>query len=146
MTKRFLAAMLPLVMLAALLTLGAGKGGKAAKKVEKKPPPVLQNVEVLDPYMTLRDARRSMAQFNRALGVTCRDCHVLVDFSSDEKALKVAAREMMKMQAELNEKWFAGAEVVTCWTCHRGSRVPETALTLSAATVDSVREAASRSK
>jgi hypothetical protein len=85
----------------------------------------LENVEVMDPKMRLVDARKYMITFNEALSVACRDCHDLRDFASDEKPLKATARDMMKMQLELNERWFPGkGEVVTCWTCHRGSRFP----------------------
>jgi hypothetical protein len=86
----------------------------------------LENVEVLDPGMGLREARRSMIEFNRALGVQCRDCHVLRDFPSDEKPLKLVAREMMKMTRDINERWFPDRDppVVTCATCHQGRRVP----------------------
>lgn len=146
--KRFLASAFLALALGVPLAFGAGK--EAAKTP-------LQNVEVLDPSMALRDARRFMVQFNQALGVSCRDCHVLRDFTLDDKPLKVRAREMMKMQRDLNAKWFAGADVVNCWTCHRGSRVPPTTLTLSgsspqqtrapetlpAATADSLVEGAS---
>jgi photosynthetic reaction center cytochrome c subunit len=77
--------------------------------------------------MRLAEARKFMITFNEALGVACRDCHDLRDFASDEKPLKLAARDMMKMQRELSETWFAGrGEVVTCWTCHRGELTPPT--------------------
>lgn len=85
----------------------------------------LENVEVMDPKMRLVDARKYMVTFNEALGVACRDCHDLRNFASDDKPLKVVARDMMKMQLEINESWFPGkGEVVTCWTCHRGDRIP----------------------
>lgn len=89
----------------------------------------LENVEVLDKSMRLADARRYMIQFNDALGVTCRDCHDLRDFADDGKEMKLAAREMMKMQQELNEAWFPDREedAVTCFTCHQGTLTPRVA-------------------
>jgi nitrate/TMAO reductase-like tetraheme cytochrome c subunit len=86
----------------------------------------LENVEVLDKSMRLADARRYMIEFNDALGVTCRDCHDLRDFADDGKEMKLVAREMMKMQRDLNERWFPDREedAVTCFTCHRGSLQP----------------------
>jgi hypothetical protein len=89
----------------------------------------LENVQVMDPAMRLADARRYMLLFNDALGVTCRDCHDLRDFSSDEKPLKLIAREMMRMTKEINETWYPDREeeTVSCWTCHQGSRVPTAA-------------------
>jgi Photosynthetic reaction centre cytochrome C subunit len=86
----------------------------------------LENVEVMDRTMRLADARRYMIAFNDALGVQCRDCHNPRDFPSDEKQLKVAARAMMKMQREINSRWFADEATprVTCWTCHQGKLHP----------------------
>ena len=85
----------------------------------------LENVQVLDPSMRLADARLYMVTLNDALGVQCRDCHDLRNFASDEPPLKLVAREMMKMEKELNEKWFADSESqVSCFTCHQGQRIP----------------------
>ena len=87
---------------------------------------LLENVEVLDPAMGLKEARRYMVEHNEALGVKCRDCHDVRDFPSDVKPLKLIAREMMKMTRDINERWFPEAkeEVVTCYTCHQGARKP----------------------
>jgi hypothetical protein len=109
-------------ILAGLMLTGAGKDAGTGYRLE--------NVEVMDPLMRLEDARRYMIRFNEALGVQCRDCHDLRDFASDEKELKLVAREMMKMEIEINETFFPAAEraeagqTVTCWTCHRGQRIP----------------------
>ncbi len=86
----------------------------------------LENVEVMDPSMGLKAARRHMMTFNEALGMKCRDCHVLRDFPSDEKPIKLVAREMMKMTRDLNEQWFSGSaeDIISCWTCHAGERRP----------------------
>ena len=98
----------------------------------------LENVQVMDPTTRLADARRYMVTFNEALGVQCRDCHVLRDFKSDEKPLKLMAREMMKMQVQINGSWFPEeGERITCWTCHRGQRVPPYTAVLSDEAADS---------
>ena len=55
-----------------------------------------------------------------SLGVTCDHCHAQ-QFESDEKPAKLKARQMMTMTREMNDKYFAGAGVVTCNTCHRGA-------------------------
>jgi hypothetical protein len=86
----------------------------------------LENVHVMDKSIRLADARRYMMTFNTALGVQCRDCHDLRDFSSDDNELKLVSREMMRMTKAINETWFpeAETEVVTCFTCHQGERIP----------------------
>ncbi|GJM44759.1 MAG: hypothetical protein DHS20C21_16010 [Gemmatimonadota bacterium] len=84
----------------------------------------LENVTVLDPNMRLNDCRRLMKEFNEALGLECRDCHDLKNFASDDAPLKLIAREMMKMERDINAQWFAGEPTVNCYTCHQGQRLP----------------------
>ena len=91
----------------------------------------------------------TMRGFTRGLGVRCDHCHVVVetepkqqfDFPNDEKETKRAAREMIRMVAQINGTWIPrvkaaagdappepGAEpelLVSCWTCHRGKSEPE---------------------
>ena len=64
-----------------------------------------------------------------ALGVTCTHCHVLGDFSSDEKRPKRAAREMALMHRMINQELRKMENLATpptqnrsinCITCHRG--------------------------
>jgi hypothetical protein len=96
-----------------------------------------ENVHVLDKSMRIADIRRYMMSFNKALSVQCRDCHDLRNFPSDDKPLKLRAREMLEMQKKINETWFAGSEVVTCWTCHGGARIPLAAPAKGPALADS---------
>ena len=59
-----------------------------------------------------------------ALGVDCEFCHEAGDRSSDTKRPKQTARQMMNMVFEINKTMFQGRQVVTCYTCHRGSTRP----------------------
>ncbi len=122
-----LAAVFVAVLIAAL-GLGVAPPGATAAEKDSGTGYELENVEVMDPSMRLMDARRYMILFNEALGLQCRDCHDLRDFASDEKDLKLVAREMMKLELEINEEWFPDHEdpAVTCWTCHQGQRNPPT--------------------
>jgi len=43
---------------------------------------------------------------------------------------KVMARKMIDMVATINRNNFAGAQMVTCWTCHHGRDVPTTEIAL----------------
>jgi hypothetical protein len=70
-----------------------------------------------------------MGFFSAALGMNCTDCHV--DESggnwakyADDNDLKRTARRMVQMVAGINKGNFAGRQVVTCNTCHRGSTRP----------------------
>ena len=65
-----------------------------------------------------------------ALGVHCVYCH---DDNAqrrdlDTKPVKAVARRMLQMVADINRTQFGGRNVVTCFTCHRGSTKPDTLL------------------
>src|SRR5262245_22948789 len=68
-----------------------------------------------------------------SLGVACDYCHVEegpdIDkgwhWDRDDKPQKVRAREMMKMVMDINKTSFGGNQVVTCYSCHRGTTRPE---------------------
>jgi len=91
-----------------------------------------KNLKVLTP-----DELRSgvMGKYVAALGVgqqgACNFCHVQ-DKASDEKPEKNTARMMITMVKDINSKIAAASggaakEYVTCYTCHRGKTMPETA-------------------
>jgi hypothetical protein len=78
-----------------------------------------------------------MRLFARSLGVHCDHCHEEVgdnvDWPSDKKDAKNAARTMLKMVHEINSNYMAKTEPlpgeksgakVNCWTCHRGEKEP----------------------
>ena len=65
----------------------------------------------------------AMEFMSASLGVGCDFCHA-ADRASDEKKTKLAAREMIAMQRDINEKNFGGRLRVTCATCHAGHEHP----------------------
>jgi hypothetical protein len=95
--------------------LDAQGQGKAAPK----------NLKVLTPenYM------EQMQTYAGALGVEsqggCNFCHE-ADRSLDTP-MKIKAREAIELSAEINKKFDSDKIHVTCWTCHHGSPIPETA-------------------
>jgi len=76
-----------------------------------------------------------MKTVSKDLGVKCKYCHDLNDKSIDTDHKKIA-REMMRMQMDLNKSFFAllgdslhmHGEItqISCWTCHRGTNEPQT--------------------
>ncbi len=74
---------------------------------------------------------RAMDAFTHALGVDCVYCHDPKKWESDDKDEKVAARGMMRMAGDINEKYIKGMRGldpkarVSCGTCHRGHPKPE---------------------
>ena len=92
-----------------------------------------KNLQVLD-FESERDLKKYMKTIGKDLGVKCTFCHDLNDKSIDTEH-KLVAREMMKMQKNLNKQYFAmigdsllkldNALQISCWTCHRGTKEPQ---------------------
>ena len=98
-------------------------------------PDKFTNLKVLPKDMPKRELTEIMRSFTVALGVRCDHCHVekdgVDDFASDDKAPKRAARAMLQMAGEINQRLLptAGLESpmqVRCITCHRGLVKPQT--------------------
>jgi photosynthetic reaction center cytochrome c subunit len=66
----------------------------------------------------------TMQFISASLGVECEFCHVERQMDKDDKKEKGFAREMMKMEFEIDKGHFKGELEVTCYTCHRGSAHP----------------------
>jgi len=70
----------------------------------------------------------TMGIFSAATGLNCFDCHVDTDtpegFAIDTPR-KQTARRMVTMMTEINKQYFGGRQVVTCYSCHRGSNRPK---------------------
>ena len=91
------------------------------------------NLQVLK-FDSKRDLKKYMKTISKDLGVKCKFCHDLNDKSIDTDHKKIA-REMMRMQMDLNKSFFAHLgdtlhvhgemPQISCWTCHRGSNQPE---------------------
>jgi hypothetical protein len=84
---------------------------------------VFRNIELLRGKPASR-LPGMMSALTGLLGVTCTTCHVPGRFESEELAGKRTARQHFKMQAALNQEYFAGANAISCWTCHRGAARP----------------------
>jgi hypothetical protein len=112
-----------------------------------------KNLQVLPPGIPREQLIETMRGFSRGLGVKCDHCHVVtatepepvLDFPSDAKEEKRAARVMLQMVQQINGSWLERVEAaeghleeertedadegaaelrVVCWTCHRGNPEP----------------------
>jgi len=98
---------------------------------EQKPPmaeEVFKNIQILK-GIPVDEFMGTMGFFSASLGLNCTDCHV--DESggnwaryADDNALKQTTRRMMRMVSSINAASFGGRQMVTCNTCHRGTRQP----------------------
>lgn len=90
---------------------------------------VFKNVTVLR-GIPVDEFMGTMGVFSAALGLSCEDCHTAssndwANYAKDISPRKQMARRMVTMMTELNKQYFGGRQVVTCFSCHRGSTRPK---------------------
>jgi photosynthetic reaction center cytochrome c subunit len=120
------------VWLAGLLSAG----GQAQPERQPLAEEVFKNIRVLR-GLSVDEFMGTMGVFSAALGMSCEDCHSASDTTWDNYALdtsprKVTARRMVQMMTSINQTSFGGRQVVTCYTCHRGSGRPRVTPSLTA--------------
>ena len=116
---------------------GGGVSGTAVGAQQPAPPP-MTNLQIFPKDTPRPQVLQTMQAFTASLGVACNYCHVQEgrggrnDMASDEKPAKKAARGMMLLAGEINNKLPAAvgkqADVTTrvgCATCHRGVPIPK---------------------
>jgi len=109
-----------LAVLAWLFVLPTGaRAGQTPQTAEQ----AYKNIRALNgtPAAQLNQAMHLM---NAALNVTCEHCHIENQWDKDDMLPKTVARMMITMTRDLNTRQFGGRQVVTCYTCHQGRRVP----------------------
>lgn len=141
-----------ILAVALIVTLGAS--ADYTSNSISKPGEGFKNLKVL-PQNISDDALDSvMDEFSISLGVHCNFCHARkadttkrgLDFPSDKKEEKEAARNMYKMTAYLNATYFNWnnstrpdtIHYVVCYTCHRGTHEPDAKVFLSR--IDSIEQ------
>lgn len=75
-------------------------------------------------HLTEDEYDQVMNFFVQSLGQTsCRYCHNIRDYASDENEHKVRAREMIAMVQDIAPRGWS-EERITCYTCHAGEEHP----------------------
>ncbi|HEY4327017.1 MAG TPA: c-type cytochrome [Mucilaginibacter sp.] len=112
----------------------------AASLPQDREPPKLVNLKVFPKHIPYKVLDKTMDVWAASLGVHCNFCHVRdaqtkkMDFASDAKPEKQAARDMFKMMSKINSKYFDAKKDslgmvmtsgVNCYTCHRGTSHPD---------------------
>ncbi|HXH24258.1 MAG TPA: photosynthetic reaction center cytochrome c subunit family protein [Vicinamibacterales bacterium] len=119
------------IVAAALLAASAVSRLAGQSQSERAPlaEEVFKNVQVLK-GMPVNDFMATMGMFSAALGMSCEDCHMAGDTSWENYAAdnprKQMARAMVTMMAAINKTQFGGRQMVTCFSCHRGTYRPKT--------------------
>ncbi len=120
MARRIHPRSYPLALLAGLFVFSTGvRAGQLPQAAEQ----AYKNIRALNgtPANQLNQAMHLM---NAALNVTCEHCHIENQWDKDDVLPKAVARMMITMTRDLNARQFGGRQVVTCYTCHQGRRVP----------------------
>ena len=90
---------------------------------------VFKNIQVLK-GIPVNEFMNTMGFFSAAVGLNCTGCHVAeslenLDKFAEDVPRKRIARQMILMVQSMNKTSFGGRRALTCYTCHRGSPVPE---------------------
>lgn len=115
----------------------AGGGQRAGGPGGGQQPP-MTNLQIIPKDTPRPQVIQTMQATAASLGVQCNYCHVQEgrggrnDFATDEKPTKKAARGMMLLAREINEKLppavgksSEATSRVGCATCHRGVPIPK---------------------
>ena len=112
------------VWLSSVVFVGGQPGPAAPPPVSEQ---VFKNVQVLK-GIPVNEFMGTMGIFLAALGMSCEDCHAAGDANwsvyANDSPRKQMARVMVTMMATINKTHFGGRQVVTCYSCHRGSARP----------------------
>ena len=133
---RYIAAIALVAAWCAATVLALGQAAQPAAPKVPMAEEVFKNVRVLK-GISVDEFMGTMGVFSAALGISCADCHADSDTSWENYALdtvpkKGMARRMVQMMAAINQANFGGRQVITCYTCHRGSDRPRTTPSLAA--------------
>ena len=109
---------------------GAPTAAQSQMAAEK----VFKNVTVLK-GIPVDEFMGTMGVFSAALGFSCEDCHTAssndwANYAKDTSPRKQMARQMVVMMQGINKQYFGGRQVVTCFSCHRGSNRPKVTASL----------------
>lgn len=112
------------------MALVGGQAAPAANQAEGqlRAENVFKNIIVFR-GITVDEFMGTMGIFSAATGLNCTDCHVdngtWEGYALDDNPRKQTARRMVTMMAQINKRYFGGRQVVTCFSCHRGSNRPK---------------------
>src|SRR5688572_1625966 len=107
----------------------AQTGAPTAAQSQMAAEQVFKNVTVLK-GIPVDEFMGTMGVFSAALGFSCEDCHTAssndwANYAKDVSPRKTMARQMVTMMQGINKQYFGGRQVVTCFSCQRGSNRPK---------------------
>jgi photosynthetic reaction center cytochrome c subunit len=128
---------LSVLMLIVAGTLGVASANGQAVPTPKQPlaEEAFKNVQVLR-GLPASEFIETMGFFAVSLTANCTTCHGDAsagswDHYADDTYLKQMTRKMVLMVNLINQSNFGGKREVTCYTCHRGDRIPRITPTIA---------------
>ena len=121
-SRQLVSGALAAVALLTLIVASAHGQGTPAKQLLSEQ--AFKNIKVLK-GIPVDEFMNTMGFISAATNYNCADCHVEPRVEGDwsayakETPRKATARRMILMVQDINKNNFAGARVVTCYTCHR---------------------------
>src|SRR5215472_880296 len=114
---------------AVALLIAAVASAQPADQRPKMAEEVFKNIQVLK-GIPVNEFMDTMGFFSAATGLNCTGCHVAeslqdLDKFAEDVPRKRTARRMITMVQGMNKTNFGGRRALTCYTCHRGTQVPE---------------------
>jgi photosynthetic reaction center cytochrome c subunit len=109
-----------------LLGIALARGQAGPEEKAPLAEQVFKNVQLLR-GIPVNQFMETMGFFSGSLGVNCTYCH---DSESnwakyaDDNESKQTARKMIVMMRAINQSYFGGRRVLTCYSCHRGGETP----------------------
>lgn len=120
-----------IAMLGALVCFLAAPSAHGQSAPQEKPQmaeDVFKNVQLLR-GIPVNEFLETMGFFSASLNMNCVDCHAeeaAGDFAryADDTEKKQITRKMILMMRGINQSYFGGKRVVTCYSCHRNGNTP----------------------
>jgi photosynthetic reaction center cytochrome c subunit len=118
-------------MLILLLFVFAAAPAKAQSAPQQKPQmaeEVFKNVQLLR-GISVNEFLETMGFFSASLNMNCVDCHAEEaggDWAryADDTERKQTTRKMILMMRGINQSYFGGKRIITCYSCHRNGNTP----------------------
>ena len=132
-----------LILVILVLLLEACVAARAPQPSTQSAQPAFKNLRVLPRNVSKDELIATMRYWSKSLNVGCDQCHQRIppaepggrarlDFVSDARPEKNAARAMLTMTQRMNAEYVTKVAQqrtsVTCYTCHRGKQVPDSTL------------------
>jgi hypothetical protein len=117
-----------LILLVCFLVVTSVKAQSEPQQKPQMAEDVFKNVQLLR-GISVNEFLETMGFFSASLNMNCVDCHAEEaggDWAryADDTEKKQTTRKMILMMRGINQSYFGGKRIVTCYSCHRNGNTP----------------------